>query len=516
MTADPRPPITLAPDDESNRALLRQVHPPGWINPEPAGTYNLVVLGAGTAGLVTAAVAAALGAKVALVEKYLMGGDCLNLGCVPSKGLIAATRVWARLRRAEEFGLHLAAGAKPDFAAAMARMRRLRARLGHMDSAQRFVSLGVDVFLGEGRFTGPARLEVAGKALPFARAAICTGARAAAPAIPGLAEAGYLTNETVFDLTELPARLAVIGAGPIGCELAQTFARFGSRVTLLERLDRILPREDADAGGLVEARLQQDGVTVLKEATVNRVEKRGEETVLACSAGGAASELAVDRILVGVGRAPNVERMGLEAAGVRYDLQDGVLVNDRLQTSNPRIFAAGDVCSPLKFTHAADAMAQVVIQNALFPHPLGLGYATTKSLIIPWCTYTEPEVAHVGHHEREAREGGLAVETFTVKLGEVDRAVLDGEEEGFARLHVDPGSGRILGATIVAAHAGELIGEVSLLMKAGLGLGALAGAIRPYPTQSEVLKKVANAWRKTTLTPGKRALLAKLFAWLRR
>lgn len=516
MTAEPRPPLTLSPDDDANRALLRQVHPPDWINPEPGGKYNLVVLGAGTAGLVTAAVAAALGAKVALVEKYLMGGDCLNLGCVPSKGLIAATRIWARLRRAEEFGLHLAAGGKQDFAAAMARMRRLRARLSHMDSAQRFASLGVEVFLGEGRFTGPDRLEVEGKTLHFARAAICTGGRAAATPIPGLAEAGYLTNESVFDLTELPARLAVIGAGPIGCEMAQTFARFGSRVTLLERLGRILPREDADAAGLVQARLQQDGVTVLTNAAVSWVERRGPETVLAYAAGGLAGEVAVDHVLVGVGRAPNVERMGLEEAGVRYDLQRGVLVNDRLQTSNPRIFAAGDVCSPLKFTHAADAMAQIVIQNALFPHPLGLGYASTRSLVVPWCTYTEPEVAHVGHSEQEAREAGLAVETVTVNLSEVDRAVLDGEEEGFVRLHVDPGSGRILGATIVAAHAGELIGEVSLLMKAGLGLGAVAGAIRPYPTRSEVLKKAAQAWRKTALTPGKRALLKKLFAWMRR
>lgn len=508
--------LTLQPDDADNRALIGHVHPSGWCNPAPAGKYNLVVIGAGTAGLVTAAIAAALGARVALVEKHLMGGDCLNWGCVPSKGVIAAARVWARLRRSEDFGLHLAAGAKPDFAAAMARMRRLRARISRMDSAQRFTSMGVDVFLGAGRFTGPDAVEVGGKTLRFVKAVICTGARAASPAIPGLEETGCLTNETVFNLTGLPARLAVIGAGPVGCEMAQTFARFGSRVTLIEQLGQILPREDADAAALVQARMEQDGVTMVLHAEVARVETRGRDKVLTCRTKAGMSDVAVDEILIGVGRAPNVEQMGLELAGVRYDVQRGVVVDDRLRTSHRDIYAAGDVCSPLKFTHAADAMAQIVVQNALFPHPFGLGYARTSSLVIPWCTYTEPEVAHVGLSAREAEAQGLSVETFTVGMEEVDRAVLDGEEEGFARVHVREGSDRILGATIVAAHAGDLIGEVAGCMVAGLGLGALARAIRPYPTQSEVLRKVANAWRKTTLTPGRQAFLAKLFAWMRR
>lgn len=507
--------LTVPPDDEHNRTLVDNVHPSGWVNPEPAGRYNLVVIGAGTAGLVTAAVAAGLGAKVALIEKHLMGGDCLNVGCVPSKSLVRAARVRAELRRAGEFGLQLPPGITQDFGAVMARMRRVRARLSHMDSAHRFKKLGVDVFIGSGRFAGAETIEVGGTVLRFVKAVVCTGARADAPPIPGLKETGYLTNETVFSLTDLPPRLAVIGAGPVGCELAQSFARFGSRVTLFEQAGRILPREDADAAGIVQASMTRDGVDVALEVTVVRVERRGQETRLQYAVNGAMKELAVDQVLIGVGRAPNVEGLGLEKVAVAFDQRQGVKVNDRLQTTNPDIYAAGDVCFPFKFTHAADALAQIVIQNALFPHPLGLGYASTDTLIIPWCTYTEPELAHVGLYEAEAGRAG-PVETFTFKMDEVDRAVLDGEEEGFARVHVRKGTDRILGATIVAAHAGDLINEVSVLMNAGKGLRTIAGTIHCYPTQGEVVKKVANAWRKSTFTASKRAWLAKLFAWMRR
>lgn len=520
-------PALVLPDDEHNRTLVQNVHPPDWVNPEPSGRYNLVVIGAGTAGLVTAAIASALGAKVALVEKHLMGGDCLNVGCVPSKGVISASRVWAKMRRAEEFGLHVPPGAKYDFAAAMARMRKLRARISQTDSAHRYRSLGVDVFIGAGRFTGSDTVEVGGKTLTFKKAAICTGARAAAPTIPGLQEVGYLTNETIFTLTELPPRLAVIGAGPIGCEMAQAFARFGSRVCLFERMGHILPREDADAAEIVQEQMRRDGVCFVFDAKVMRVERRGKEKIVryATTAGagdhGAGrgeegmKELVVDEILVGIGRAPNVEGLGLETVGVEYDTNEGVKVNGRLQTTNPRIYAAGDICFPFKFTHTADAMAQIVIQNALFPHPFGLGYADTDSLIIPWCTYTEPEIAHVGMYEADAKAKGIEVETFTHKLDEVDRAVLDGEDHGFARVHVQKGTDKILGATIVASHAGDMINEFSVAMKAGKGLNTIAGTIHPYPTQAEVVKKVANAWRKTALTEGKKKILAKWFAWTR-
>ncbi len=515
MTLPRSNPASLLPDDEHDRALLAHVHPPRWSNPESSGRYNLVVLGAGTAGLVTAAIAAALGAKVALVERHLMGGDCLNVGCVPSKAVIAASRAWAGIRRASEFGVGGIHAVSYDFGAAMARMRRLRARLSSVDSAERFKTLGVDVFFGEGRFTGPDAVEVAGKTLAFLKAAICTGARAAPPPVPGLAEAGYLTNETLFTLTELPRRLAVIGAGPIGCEMGQAFARFGSEVTLFEQRERILPREDADAAGIVAARMTQDGVRFIFGAAVTRVEGRGREKIVRYTADGEEREVAVDEILLGVGRAPNVEGLGLEAAGVAYDATTGVLVNDRMQTANPRIFAAGDVCFPFKFTHAADATAQIVIQNALFPHPFGLGYARAGSLIVPWATYTDPEIARVGLSEAEARANGIPVETVTCPLDDVDRAVLDGEADGFARVHLKPGTDAILGATIVAAHAGDLISQLSLAMKAGVGLRAIGGTIYPYPTQAEVLKKVANAWRKTTFSRTQQKILRRWFVWTR-
>jgi pyruvate/2-oxoglutarate dehydrogenase complex dihydrolipoamide dehydrogenase (E3) component len=509
----------ILPNDEHNQQLVANVHPADWVNPEPAGRYNIVVIGAGTAGLITAVIAASLGAKVALIEKYLMGGDCLNVGCVPSKGIIRAARAWADLRRSSEFGLHIPAGVKYDFGAVMARMRQLRARISHNDSAHRYKNLGVDVYIGSGRFAGSGTIQVEGPAgnrtLTFARAAICTGARASAPPIPGLADTGYLTNETVFSLTELPSRLGVIGAGPIGCELAQSFARFGSQVYLVEAMHGIMPNEDRDAAEIVEQQMLRDGVTLLCCGKDVKVQKTESGKRLTVDSHDRQYDVTVDEILVGVGRTPNVDGLGLEAAGVAYD-KNGVTVNARLQTSNPNIFAAGDVCSRYKFTHAADAMAQIVIQNALFPHPLGFGYATVDSLVMPWCTFTEPEVAHVGMYEQEAKEKGLDVETYTYKLDEVDRAILDGEEDGFARVHIQKGTDKVLGATIVAAHAGDLISEFSVLMKAGVGAKTVAATIHPYPTQAEVNKKVINLWRKAHFSQGTRNFLVKLFAWMRR
>ena len=301
-----------------------------------------------------------------------MGGDCLNVGCVPSKGVIRASRAWNAVQQAREFGVTIPDGVKTDFGFAMARMRKLRARISRVDSAHRFTSLGVDVFMGEGRFTGANTIDVGGTTLQFSKAAICTGARAAAPPIQGLEATGYLTNETVFSLTQLPPRLAVIGAGPIGCEMAQTFARFGSRVSLFEQTGHILPREDADAAEIVQTQMTEDGVVFVFDSQITTVESRGQEKVLHYDSHGEQHELVVDEILVGVGRAPNVEGLGLETAGVEYDTRTGVKVNNRLQTTTPNVYAAGDVCFPFKFTHTADAMAQIVIQNALFPHPFGL------------------------------------------------------------------------------------------------------------------------------------------------
>jgi pyruvate/2-oxoglutarate dehydrogenase complex dihydrolipoamide dehydrogenase (E3) component len=499
-----------APPDEYDARLLANVHPAGWINPEPAARYNLVVIGAGTAGLVAAAGAAGLGARVALVERRLMGGDCLNFGCVPSKALIRASRVCSAINHATGYGIVPTAPAHAEFGAVMERMRRLRADLSANDSAARFKSLGVDVFLGEARFVGRDAAEVDGKRLNFSRALVATGARPAAPPIPGLAESGFLTNETVFSLTELPRRLAVIGAGPIGCELAQAFRRFGSEVWLLEALTQILPREDRDAARIVERAIVSDGVELLTGCKVASVGRGAAGRIVRLEHRGASREIEVDEILVTAGRAPNVEEIGLEAAGVEYERKTGVRVNDYLQTSNPHIFAAGDVCSALQFTHLSDAHARIVIRNALF-----FGRDRASSLTIPWCIYTDPEIAHVGLGEAEAAARGVAILTFAQEMSAVDRAVLDGETAGVAKIHVRVGTDQIVGATIVAAHAGEIISELTLAIAAGIGLGRIAGVIHPYPTQAEAIKKIADAYNRTRLTPSRRRLLTRLLAWRR-
>jgi len=497
----------VQPFDESNRALVQNVHPPDWVNPDPSERYNLVVLGAGTAGLVTAAGAAGLGAKVALIERALMGGDCLNVGCVPSKALIRCARAYAEVRDANKFGVRVPSGVSVDFPAVMEHMRRLRAGISPNDSAKRFRELGVDVFLGEARFTGRDTVEVAGKTLRFAKACIATGARAASLPIPGLAESGYLTNETLFSLTQLPARLAVLGAGPIGCEMAQTFARFGSKVTLLEVGPHILGREDRDAAERVEKALIRDGVDLHCSSNIQKVSCDGSEKLIQLQGN---AVVRVDEILVGVGRAPNVEALGLDIAGVDHDSRQGVKVNDRLQTSNRNIYAAGDICSAYKFTHTADFAARIVIQNALF-----FGRAKASALTIPWCTYTDPEIAHVGMYGQDAEKKGIAVDTFTVELSDVDRAILDGAIDGFLKVHVKRGTDKILGATLVASHAGEMISEITLAMVNGIGLGAFGKTIHPYPTQAEVFRKAGDAYNRKRLTPKVKTLFKTILRWRR-
>ncbi len=499
----------LQPLDAHNERLLGNAHPQDWVNPVPKGRYNLVVLGAGTAGLVAAAGAAALGAKVALIEKHLMGGDCLNVGCVPSKALIRCARAAAEVRKAGAYGVDVPVGTRIDFANVMERVRRLRAEISPHDSVRRFQTLGVDVFLGEGRFLGEDSVEVAGSRLRFARAVIATGARAAVPTVPGLAEAGYLTNETLFTLTELPARLVVLGAGPIGCEMAQAFVRLGSRVVLIESGRGILPREDPEAARLVAEALRRDGVEVRCATELWAVCcSRGGEKRLALACEGEASEVAADAILVAVGRRPNVEGLELGVGGVAYD-SGGVKVDDRLRTTNPRVFAAGDVCSRYKFTHTADALARIVIRNSLF-----FGRARASALTVPWCTYTTPELAHVGLNEAEARARGLAVETLRLQLEDVDRARLDGDE-GLLKVILKKGTDRILGATLVAPHAGDMISELTLAIVSGVGLRKIAETIHPYPTQAEVLKRAGDAWNRNRLTAGLRRLFAAFLAWRR-
>ena len=504
------PDAALRLDSDHDRALRDNVHPSDWVNPEPAPRYNLVVIGGGTAGLVAAAGAAGLGARVALIERDLLGGDCLNVGCVPSKALLRAARAWADVRDAGQFGVEVPPAARVSFPAVMERMRRLRASISPHDSAARFRDLGVDVFLGEARFAGGDRVEVDGRILRFSKALIATGARAMAPPVEGLEAAGYLTNESVFALAELPRRLAVIGAGPIGCELAQAFARFGAEVSLLETLPQILGREDRDAATRVAQALWRDGVKIRLGCQIESVERRANERILRIESGGRRSEVAVEAILVGAGRAPNVEGLNLEAVGVEYDRQGGVRVDDRLRTTNPRIYAAGDVCVPFKFTHVADAMARIVLRNALFR-----GRATVSALTIPWCTYTDPEIAHVGLYEAEATARGIQVETFTQDLADVDRAVLDGETDGFVKVHVRKGTDRVVGATIVARHAGEMLAEITLALRNGIGLGAIADTIHAYPTQAEAIKKVADAYNRSRLTPFVKSLFTRWLAWQR-
>ena len=499
----------VLPKDEHNATLVSNVHPPDWKNPDPAPRYNLVVIGAGTAGLVTAAGAAGLGAKVALIEKHLLGGDCLNVGCVPSKCIIRSSRVIGETHEAAALGVRVPEGTKADFPAVMERMRRLRARISHHDSARRFQQLGIDVYLGEGRFTGRDTIEVDGKTLRFSKAVIATGARAAAPPIPGLAEAGYLTNETVFSLTELPRRLAVIGAGPIGCEMSQAFRRLGSEVSILEAQSQILTREDREAAEIIQKAFVRDGVHLVLGCKILKVDTHGTEKIIQFEGNGVCSDLPVDEILVGVGRAPNVEGLNLEVAGVEYT-RHGVRANDYLQTTNPRIYGAGDICLPYKFTHTADATARIVIQNALFA-----GRKKVSSLIVPWCTYTDPEIAHVGMYERDAVERGIAVDTFVRGLREVDRAITDGEEEGFVKVHVKKGTDQILGATIVARHAGEMISEITLAMVGKVGLRTIANVIHPYPTQAEAIRQTADAYNRTRLTPQVKKLFTRWLAWTR-
>ncbi len=512
--------IQLFPENEHNKQLEANVHPTDWTNPTPSTRYNLVVIGAGTAGLVTAAGAAGLGARVALIERELMGGDCLNVGCVPSKGVIRAARVAAAVKDANPFGVELPEEKiKFNFNKAMDRMRQLRARISPNDSAQRFKDLGIDIFFGQGAFVDNNTISVTTADnsvtnLTYKKAVIASGARASAPPIPGIESIKYLTNESLFSLTELPKRFGIIGSGPVGSEMAQSFARFGSQVFLFERGDHILPREDVDASAIVKKQFEKDGVKLFLNSKDMHLSPKNDGAIrITVTQNGEISDTIVDQLLVAVGRAPNIDHLNLDSVNVKFN-SAGVEVNDNLQTTNTRIYAAGDVCSKYKFTHAADFQARIVIQNALFS--LGpFGRKKASNLIIPWATYTSPEIAHVGMYETDAQAANLEIDTYIQNLSEVDRAILEGQDEGFIKVHTKKGTDQIIGATIVAENAGDLISEITLAMTHGLGLSKIGSTIHPYPTQAEAIRKLGDQYSRTKLTPFIKSLFNKWLSWTR-
>lgn len=460
--------------------------PEDYVNPTQQGGYHLVILGAGPAGLIAAIGAAGLGAKVALVEKHLMGGDCLNVGCVPSKAI---------LTYAEEHDA-------PQFEEALRFARKIRADIAPHDSVERYSEQGVDVYLGAGEFIDEQSVRVGEQVLTGRRFLISTGARAAIPPIPGLSDSNPLTNETLFDLTEQPATLGILGAGVIGCEMAQAFSKLGTEVHLFELADEVLPLEDREAAQVMRSALEQAGIHLHTGFGVQSIAEEAGQSVVTTEEG----SFPVDRILVALGRRPNTDSLGLDKAGVSVDQQGFIETDEKLRSSNKKIYAAGDCTSRKQFTHNADAQARVVVQNALFAPT-----AAVTSHVVPRCIYTQPELAAVGLGERELREQGLEFDTFKFELGELDRGRVQQDQISFAKVFTKKGTDKLLGATVIGKDAGEQIAPLTILMANELGLSALGKTIFPYPTRSEYLKRLADAYNRTRMTP----TVANLFKkWL--
>jgi pyruvate/2-oxoglutarate dehydrogenase complex dihydrolipoamide dehydrogenase (E3) component len=467
------------------------------------GIYNLVVIGAGTAGLVAAAGSAALGARVALIERNKMGGDCLNFGCVPSKALISSARLLQRMRGAEKWGLR---SSEPefDFEKIFSSMRAQRAELAPLDSQERFESLGVDVFREEAAFLSPCELQVGDQKLRARHFIIATGSRAAIPEAIGRSRVSYFTNETIFDeLKEKPASLLVVGGGPIGCELGQMFSRLGVNVTIVQRGKRLLDKEDPVVSDFVRATLEAEGIRILTETEIEEAKQSSAGVTLRC----AGQDVSGDVLLLAAGRRPNVENLNLPKAGVAFT-RKGVTVDQHLETSQTGIYAVGDIVGQLQFTHVADYHARVVIRNTLVPFSF-LRQKIDYSFV-PWCTYLDPEVATVGLTESAAKKEGMEYDLIEQEMKEIDRAVVERAEAGFARVLVRRGSDEVIGATIVGEHAGELIQEFALTMKHGIGLKAIASTVYAYPTFASLVLKSAEKLNRKRLTPRAR----KITGWL--
>lgn len=488
------------------------------------GTYNVVVIGAGTAGLVTAAGTAGLGGRVALIERNKMGGDCLNFGCVPSKALISSARLIRRIRDAEEWGLDRQ---EPRFAfeKIFERMRQRRAQIAPNDSQERFESLGVDVFRGEAKFLSADEVQVGDEILRAKNFVIATGSRATIPNIAGIETVKFFTNETIFDeLSAKPESMIILGGGPISCELAQMFSRLGVHVTILQRGDQLLPKEDRDVAHFLERRLVSEGVRIVKNADAHSAaasnagkvalelldrQPRNDRGSGSVSESERPAELTffADALLIAIGRTPNLRSLDLKAAGVEFS-EKGIRVNHLLQTSQSHIYAVGDVIGPFQFTHMADAQARVVVRNILVPFQF-LRQKMDYS-VVPWCTYVDPEIATVGLNESAAKKQNVEYDLIVQELREVDRAVVESESAGFAKVLLAKGSDQILGATLVCDHAGDLLPEFVLAMRHRIGLGGIASTIHVYPTLAELARKLGDKYNKTRLTPTAR----KIFRWL--
>ena len=495
---------TNVPVDAYERERVANTRPSAWRNPQPGGPYQLAIVGAGPAGMVAAELAASLGVRVALIERNAIGGVNLETGSVPSKTLIRTSRIYADMRDAQHYGASVPDGVNVDFAAAMQRVRGIRARLSRNDSAQRLAAAGVDVYFGEARFVTGNMLAVDGQRLGFRKALIATGARPHIPDIPGLAQAGYLTNDNVFDLTELPRRLLVIGGGPLGCEHAQAFCRLGAQTTIVQDKPLFLGQEERDAAQILSEAFARDGIEVRLNTTALAVRVASGTKLVDLVSDDYRNTIGVDAILTGAGRRPNVEGLNLAAVGIDCDPGGRIRVDDFLRTGNANIHAAGDVCLQSSFVDTAAASARIAVQNALLRRA-----HRWSEVVIPSCTYTDPEIARVGLSVREANERGIPVKTFTIPMHEIDRAVADSETAGFVKVHLRERTDRILGATIVARHAGDMINGITLAMVAGFGLRRLSHVLHAYPTQADAIRQAADAYNRTRLTPRVRARLLR-------